>query len=167
MSVGSDGLFEKTGLVPGSYTLRVTAHTTEPPPALLQVVVMENRFYVHSRLPSNPYCSVHLINCGMRVEKGTLTVEFTSSGLASQDCSEFDCCVDKVCRICESLTAILAFSITAFSTNTKAPVHSKSLASVLETTLLRSNLLAVDRATSPGLETLLYRLVLGCNNECS
>ena len=63
-------------------------------------------FYVHSRLPGYPYCSIHLINCGWRQEGGSLTVEFAGTGLASRACAEFECCLDNNCQKCKSLYSI-------------------------------------------------------------
>ena len=88
-------MFEKEDLVPGTYTLTVTARDTRG--NLQEEAVIETKFFVHSSVPSDSFCSVHLINCGWVLEGGTLTVEFAGTGLASRDCSQFECCLDEVC----------------------------------------------------------------------
>ena len=97
---GSEGRFEKEGLAPGDYTLRVV--TSDPETEREEELV--GRFHVSSRMHSHSFCSVHLINCGARLERGTLTVEFAGTGLASKECAKFNCCLNEICQECEYIT---------------------------------------------------------------
>ena len=88
--------------MPGNYTLRVVARDPETE----RQEELVGRFHVSSRMHSHSFCSVHLINCGARLERGTLTVEFAGTGLASKECAKFDCCLNEICEECEYITRL-------------------------------------------------------------
>lgn len=53
--------------------------------------MIRSRLLVHSDEPSDPFCVTYLINRGWRVEGRNVTVEFTSTGIASG----FECSLDR------------------------------------------------------------------------
>ena len=64
---------------------------------------------IHSRLPSHPFCSVHLINGGLRLERGgeLLEVEFAGTGLSRHSCAKFQCALDQRETVCKQPTPVI------------------------------------------------------------
>ena len=53
--------------------------------------MIRSTLLVHSDNHSDPFCTTYLINRGWRVEGRNVTVEFTSTGIASG----FECALDR------------------------------------------------------------------------
>lgn len=73
---GSSGVFDRTGIPHGDYTLRVIARDLDRPneaPAITR-----NRLWVHG---DDIFCVTRLINRGVTVEGNTFTVDFAATGV--------------------------------------------------------------------------------------
>ena len=91
-TIGSSGVYNRTGIPPGDYTLRVIAFD---PIRKGDKAVIRNRLWVHSSDPNDPYCIMYLKNRGWGVSGNTFSVDFTGTGLASGSNAEFECSLNR------------------------------------------------------------------------
>ena len=97
-STGSNGHVQFSDLDPGFYTLKVIAANQIPDKELIR-----RRFYISD---DPTHCSVHLINSGVTVAEGNVTVEFSGVGPATG----FKCKLDREkyypCTLLCAITAL-------------------------------------------------------------
>ena len=95
---GSSGEYNRTGMPPGDYTLRVIA--TDPISGERQVI--RSRLWVHSDDANDPFCILYLRNRGWRVVKDIFIVDFAGTGAASRPDAAFECSLDRATHVpCE------------------------------------------------------------------
>ena len=77
-------------------------------PVLGSVAEIQTDLKIYSSVPSHPFCSVHLINRGWRLEREgkDLVVEFAGTGLSSQSCARFECALDQRRLECKSYNSL-------------------------------------------------------------
>ena len=79
-------MFDRTGIPPGDYTLRVVAR--DPTRPLEYAAILRNRLWVHG---DSTFCATHLINGGTTVDGNTVTVEFRATGVVQ----DYMCSLDR------------------------------------------------------------------------
>ena len=92
--VGSSGVFERSGIPHGDYTLRVIARDISRPQE--EAAIVRNRLWVHG---DNIFCVTHFMNRGYVVDGNNVTVEFQATGIVQS----YLCSLDRTeyfeCRV--------------------------------------------------------------------
>lgn len=103
-TIGSSGVYDRSGIPHGDYTLRVIARDPSRPNEMPAIV--RNRLWVHG---DNVFCVTHLMNRGIVINGNTVTIEFqtTSANARSHLCSldrtaYFECKISYMCMCSNS-----------------------------------------------------------------
>lgn len=77
-SLGSSGVFDRTGIPHGDYTLRVIARDPARPNE--SPAIVRNRLWVHG---DDIFCVTHVMNRGLTVNGNNVTIEFQATGIVT------------------------------------------------------------------------------------